>query len=342
MKTDIPPKDSNPLDSVFATRKTIDTLFSHKLISSEARERGIQLLYPLQNWSLWTSRFLSILGISLILSGIIYFFAFNWIKLPPIIKFGLIQTGILGCVIASFFYKSKLLWKQFSLLSAGVLVGVFLAIFGQIYQTGADSYNLFVMWTLLILPWVMISKFTIFWALWLIISNIALSLFWTQAVLPKPEADMLIFSYLILFNVSFLIFREVLCKKGIYWLQNYWTRIVLISSILLLALFPTVTFIAAPSIATYSIILGTLCAIIIHLAFYFIYRYKIPDISAISATLLSTCIILEFAIYEILTELLKPSYSIIYLLIGFITPVVFTLAIIILQTIAKKMKKAHA
>lgn len=331
--------NSDSLDSIPATREIVDSLFSHKLISREAREQGIQLLYPSQNWGLWASHFLTVLGVSLVLSGIIYFFAFNWDKMSSVMKFGLIQVGMLGCVIASFFYKSKPLWGKLWLLSAGVLVGVFLAVFGQIYQTGADSYNLFMMWALLILPWVVISEFAVFWGLWLIISNIALSLFWTQAALPTAEANAMIFSYLILFNGLFLMLREFLCVKGTPWLQYRWTRIVLIVAILLFAFVPTIEFIGSPSSASYSIVLGTLLSVVIHLVFYFVYRNKIPDIMVITATLLSICLILDCAISIRLDKFLGPNNSIKYLLIGAITPIIFTLAIITLRIIAKKMEK---
>ena len=33
------------------------------------------------------------------------------------------------------------------------MIGLSLAVIGQVYQTGADSYLLFLIWTLLILPW---------------------------------------------------------------------------------------------------------------------------------------------------------------------------------------------
>lgn len=341
MENESPSNKNHHLDSIPATREIINTLFSHKLISNEARKYGIQLLYPTHNWGFWAAKLLSILGIALILSGIIYFLTFNWDKMTPLIKFTLIQTGIIACIITSFFCVSKLIAEKFSLLSAGILVGVFLFIFGQIYQTGADSYNLFMIWALLILPWVIISKFAIFWAHWLFISNTAFMLFWIQAALPKPEADMMLFPYLILFNSLFLLLREFLCTKNTNWLQGRWTRMVLVILILALAIFPTMVFSTNPLHATYSTILATLVSIIIHIAFYFIYRYKIPDISVIAATILSVCIILESFIYETLTQLLTPKYSIIYLLIGAITPFIFTLAIIVLRTIAKKMEKTH-
>ncbi len=40
-----------------------------------------------------------------------------------------------------------------ALLLATLLLGVFLALFGQTYQTGADPWQLFANWALLILPW---------------------------------------------------------------------------------------------------------------------------------------------------------------------------------------------
>ncbi|MCP5961019.1 DUF2157 domain-containing protein, partial [Klebsiella pneumoniae] len=35
----------------------------------------------------------------------------------------------------------------------GLMIGLSLAVIGQVYQTGADSYLLFLIWTLLLLPW---------------------------------------------------------------------------------------------------------------------------------------------------------------------------------------------
>ena len=44
------------------------------------------------------------------------------------------------------------------LIAASVLVGVLLAVIGQVYHTGADAYSLFAAWTLLILPWTLASR----------------------------------------------------------------------------------------------------------------------------------------------------------------------------------------
>lgn len=118
-------------------------------------------------------------GTGLILSGIIYFFAFNWMEIPPLVKLWGIQFGLAGCVAGAYFSLNRATGKLL-LFSASVLVGVFMAVFGQIYQTGADAYQLFMFWSLLTLGWTLISNFSVQWLLWLIITNMFLALWWTQ------------------------------------------------------------------------------------------------------------------------------------------------------------------
>ena len=329
------------LDSIPANRRVIEELSSHTLISADAREYGLRLLYPSQNWGLWVSRMLLVFGVSLILSGIVYFFAFNWTKITPEMKLGSIQISILGCLGASYFYGLQRLSGKILLLSSSVLVGVFLAVFGQIYQTGADAYNLFMMWALLTLPWVIISEFAALWVVWLVISNTFLALYWTQAALPERETEMMIFSYLASFNGLFLGLREYFLTKGVHWLEEQWTRVVLVAPILVYALIPTIALIVEPSRATHSIVFGALLSAVVHAVFYIVYRFKLPDMWGLAATILSGCIILESAIFKALTEVFRHSDAIMYLLMGGITLGVFTLAIIKLRVIAKEMEKKN-
>jgi uncharacterized membrane protein len=52
-----------------------------------------------------------------------------------------------------------------------------LALFGETYQTGADSYELFLGWAVLSLPWVAACRFSPCWALWLLLINLAAVLY---------------------------------------------------------------------------------------------------------------------------------------------------------------------
>jgi uncharacterized membrane protein len=335
------PQNNLSLENIPANRRLIEELSAHQMISNETREQGLEWLYPAKNWGLWTSRLLLVLGVTLILSGIIYFFAFNWAKIMPAMKLGSLQVAILACLTASYFYGFQQLSGKILLLSAAVLVGVFLAVFGQIYQTGADAYNLFMMWALLILPWVAVSEFATLWLVWLVIGNISLALYWNQAVFSSHENEMMIFSYLALFNGVFLGLREYFSSQAVSWMAGQWTRVVLVVPILGYLFIPTLMFVVEPSHTTFSIVIGTVLSTLTHLVFYILYRYKLPDMWGLTTTLLSACLILETAVFKVLRETSGHSDAMMFLLMGGITLAIFTLAIIKLRLIAKEMETHH-
>ena len=53
------------------------------------------------------------------------------------------------------------------MLFAALLVGALLALVGQTYQTGADTFELFAVCAAAILPWVLVACFPTLWVLWL-------------------------------------------------------------------------------------------------------------------------------------------------------------------------------
>ena len=151
---------SSELEAIPANRKLVEQLYAQAQISKAARDYALGYLYPSRLWGLWASRLLLALGVSLVLAGIIYFFAFNWARIDQLAKLMAIQAGIVGCLIGAYCYcySPSSLYGRTLLLSASVLIGVFLAVFGQIYQTGADSYKLFAAWSLLIFGWTLLSS----------------------------------------------------------------------------------------------------------------------------------------------------------------------------------------
>lgn len=97
-------------------------------------------------------------GTALILAAIIFFFAFNWDSLPKLGKLGIIQVGFVASCLAATLTQKNTVLSQTLLFAAATLVGVFLAVFGQIYQTGADPWQLFTLWAALILPFALIAN----------------------------------------------------------------------------------------------------------------------------------------------------------------------------------------
>lgn len=139
----------------FSKSKVIERIFrfaENGGFCAKGLERALELAgyKPLRNeWNYFLKSLLIFLGIAFLLSGIIFFFAYNWEYINKFHKFAMIETAIALSVIiyAAYLYKYPALVSQPALISAVILTGALLAVFGQIYQTGADSYQLFAVWT---------------------------------------------------------------------------------------------------------------------------------------------------------------------------------------------------
>ncbi|MEQ8815469.1 MAG: DUF2157 domain-containing protein [Thalassobaculum sp.] len=191
-------------------------------------------------WRRWGRTALLVLAVGQILAGIVFFFAFNWADLPPLAKLGLIQGGIVLCAAGAWFGRaSRLAWEAL-LTAAAVLVGVLLAVFGQIYQTGADAYSLFVGWGVLILPWVALSRGLAPLVLWLAVAGTGGATYAAQIAIPMdwigPEA---VAALLALFYTAALALTELAAWRGIGWLRALWLRRLLATVIL------AISFVAA-------------------------------------------------------------------------------------------------
>lgn len=180
----------------------------------------------------------------------------------------------MGCLIGTYFYTLERVGGQLLLLSASVLTGVFMAVFGQIYQTRADAYQLFMMWSFLILGWTLLSKFTPQYIFWLAITNIALMLWWDQGALPERGMKFIIFPYLFMLNGGALALREYFASyRAATWLQPRWIRLFLTITVLVPMLIPVVVLIADPGKTIPSITTTALVGIIGHGLLYAFYRY---------------------------------------------------------------------
>jgi len=136
-----------------ATSQLIDRLYSAGVLSGTGRVAAMNIVNGQLAWWPWVEKALLFLGLALTLSGVVCFFAWNWDALPGLAKLAIVQAGIVGCCVVACQKKIATLPGKAAITGAAVLVGVFLAVFGQVYQTGADAYQLFVGWALLILPW---------------------------------------------------------------------------------------------------------------------------------------------------------------------------------------------
>ncbi|WP_373820267.1 GDYXXLXY domain-containing protein [Glaesserella sp.] len=116
----------------------------------------------ISSWQKYLMFLFSLLGAGLFSSGVITWIAANWDKttkfqkltgsqilltLLVIIGIWLYQREAKNQPAEKFKYKAALLW-----FCAAVITGGLFALIGQIYQTGADPWQLFALWSLLQIP----------------------------------------------------------------------------------------------------------------------------------------------------------------------------------------------
>lgn len=184
-------------------------------------------------WARWGLRALLALGVGQFLTGVIFFFAYNWNDLSDIAKFAVIEVALAVAVGGALLAGVDRAFGQMLLIAASVLTGVLLAVIGQVYQTGADAFELFVAWAVLIVPWTIISRHAAHWLLWLVVAETALVLYCEQVLVPIRAMPSELVWVLVGVSVAVaLAGRELAVQRGMEWLAGHWTRLVLLFAIM--------------------------------------------------------------------------------------------------------------
>jgi len=193
------------------TRNVIQIISRHSNWRSTAIKQQFidrKIYADKSDWAKFIDLTLIGIGTGFSLAGIIFFLAYNWHLMHRFLKLGLIQGLVIAIVVVLLSFKLKPLVKDILLLSASVLVGAMFAVFGQIYQTGADAYDFFLGWTVFITIWALVSNFPVLWLLLIALINITFILYVSQVGPNWPYST----TYLVLFMINALVLL------GIQWL----------------------------------------------------------------------------------------------------------------------------
>ncbi|NML24088.1 DUF2157 domain-containing protein [Pseudoflavitalea sp. G-6-1-2] len=132
-------------------------------------------------WQKFLKIFFLTLGTGFFVAGVIFFFAYNWNNLHKFIKIGIAEgLVILPILAAVLFSKMNPMLRKTLITASAVFVGVLFAVFGQVYQTGADSFDLFFNWTLCVTIWAIAAGFAPLWLIWIVLVNVSWGLYNTQ------------------------------------------------------------------------------------------------------------------------------------------------------------------
>jgi len=126
------------------------------------------------DWRHWLDLALLTLGTSLACTGVLVFFAFNWQDMHKFAKFGVLAGAISLLAAVAWWRPAEDMAGRAALGGAQLLAGVLLAVIGQTYQTGADAWQLFALWTLLAIPWALAARAEPPWWLVIVVGNVAL------------------------------------------------------------------------------------------------------------------------------------------------------------------------
>lgn len=188
---------------------------------SEILNRNIYNQKPA--WEKFLKLFFISLGIGFSISGIIFFFAYNWAELPKFAKIGITEALVIATTAVALFLKINNNIRNIILTGASALVGVLFAVFGQIYQTGANAYDFFLAWTIFITLWVIVADFAPLWLMFIALVNTTLVLYSQQVV--KDWDGLIVTTLLFVLNTAILIGSHLLAyyKKSVQipnWFSN--------------------------------------------------------------------------------------------------------------------------
>ncbi len=241
-------------------------------------------------WRRFIEHLLLWLGTLLVAVGVIFFFAYNWNDLGRFAKFGLVEGMVGIALVFSWRLGTEHIAGKAALLAASLFVGALLALIGQTYQTGADTFELFGAWALAILPWVLLARFAALWVAWLVLLNVAIALYYQAfgglfGLLFGPQQSLWA---LFALNTLALALWESLAALGIAWLRGRWAA----------RLLATASGALVTALALYAIFdgqRGDSMAVPVWFAWlaaaYFVYRRLMPDIFMLAGGVLSAIVV---------------------------------------------------
>lgn len=187
------------------TREDIHVLGRNSSMGKEEAENALKVhVYSDKiSWLRFIQWSLLALGVGFAVSGILFFFAYNWAGLHRFSKIGLAGTLLVAATAVALIPTLSLLLRKIALTGAAVLVGVVFATYGQVYQTGADAYDFFLAWAVFSLIWVAVSDFAPLWLLYIWLLNTTLAMYSQQVA--TDWSSLMVMSIHLVLNSFFLI-----------------------------------------------------------------------------------------------------------------------------------------
>lgn len=204
------------------TRKYIHLISRHSNWSKRGVHSALEngFYNDASAWRKFLEKLFMAMGVAFMTAGILFFFAYNWADLHKFAKLGLLAALVIVVISIVLFTPIKENIKDILLTGASVLIGVLFAVFGQIYQTGANAYDLFLGWTLAITLWVVVGNFAPLWLVWITLINITVFAYAHQVA--ENWSNIFIYGLLFIINSGFLVLALTGAKFIEHFKVNKW------------------------------------------------------------------------------------------------------------------------
>jgi len=241
-------------------------------------------------WRLFADKLLLSLGCLALAFSLMFFIAYNWYELGRFFKFALVEVALVASVTAYWFLQKQETFAKIILLVSCIFLGVLLALYGQTYQTGADPWQLFFNWALLILPWAIISRFSVIWVFWLLLINVSVVLY----TMTFSRFFGLVFgNYTGIIWVLFAINSLALCvwellSLKITWLEARWAvRLLATICGYIISWLTIISIFNSRSVGSWTGIFW----LAFMAALFYVYRYRIRDLYMLAGVALSSIVV---------------------------------------------------
>lgn len=251
-------------------------------------------------WQSFIDRLLLILGSLCLALALVFFIAYNWNELGRTFRFSLVGTALLLSVLAYWKLGAQSLAGKMALTVSCIVLGVLLAYFGQTYQTGADPWQLFASWAVLMLPWAIIGRFAPIWLLWLALLNVSLLLYhqvWQGILWVYFDSDRVGWILFALNGMAWIAWEWL--ARHISWMSPRWAV-----RLIAIAAGAAITFSMMSRMfeeSTLAIMHWLLWGAWLAAVFY-VYRRRLPDLFMLAGVCLSIIVIITLQAAYILID----------------------------------------
>ena len=156
-----------------ARRGLFERLAEEKVISTTTFGAARDIIERRETTANWLLHALLVFGIALILVGMWWLLVEHWSDLLGRNRLYIVIMGNLACLVTAIFLGVDSTPGRTLLVANAIGVGIFLAVFGDIYVAMDDDWLFLVAWTALMAPFIVVARSQFGWLVFAVVATLA-------------------------------------------------------------------------------------------------------------------------------------------------------------------------